>query len=343
MEQIDHPTTDHPLKAMTQHTPTAKRRVTFLVNPRAGHQSSRRRARYWDHLQALASRHSPDHVSVHFCDSLPTLCQLAERDAQDSDRVVVAVGGDGTLHAVANALVNQPAALGVLPAGSGNDFASLLPPCPDPKTDSPEALLQHFLTAPVGWSDVARVVMEGQTGRQQRYMINGLGIGIEGAVAQTVQRLTRLSGFSRYLMAALWQLASYRPCAMTLATDGVTVMADQPTLLVNIGNGRRAGGGFLFHPTAKLDDGYLDLCWVRAIPRWQQAIILPTVLWGAHRRFRVVHHAEAKTLRIDSPQPMALHIDGESMAERAHTIEVFVCAKALRVLGLPDLDSNQTS
>ena len=313
---------------------SSRRHISFLVNPTAGQGRPQVSHSCWKQLQALEANAGTDQVSVHCCESLAALRQHAALAATDPDNVVVAVGGDGTVHAVANALINQPATLGVLPVGSGNDFASLLQAPPIGEHHPPTALLDYFLKQPIGLADVACVEIDTPAGRQQRYMINGLGIGIEAQVAKTVRRMTRLSGLARYFAGALQALITHRTSALTLAVDGDVVVNDQPTLLVNVGNGRRAGGGFLFHPEAKVDDGQLDLCWVPDIPRWQQAVILPTVLWGGHHRFRSVHQARARCVRVSANAPMGLHIDGEWISGQASEIRIALCAHRLRVVGL---------
>ena len=155
-------------------------------------------------------------------------------------------------------------------------------------------------------------------------------------MAGTVQRLRSIQGLTRYLLATLWQVARYRPLAMRLqsACGGVAEEVPSYKLLVAIGNGRRAGGGFVLQPKASITDGHLDVCWADALPVWQQLRILPSVFVGEHGQFDGVYQQPIQSMEIQCDAGTPVHLDGEWVADRAVRLEVSVKPSALTVVGL---------
>jgi YegS/Rv2252/BmrU family lipid kinase len=293
-----------------------------LLNPVAGGYRDRR-----DH--PLADRLKQHHPSAEILQtSAPgDARRLAHERAMDSDRVVVAIGGDGTVHEVAEGLVAGRAAMAVLPWGSGNDFARMLRSPRDL-----EAALAWWDQAEPRPCDIGQVRLETSTGRQlQAHFINSLGIGFEADVAVKAGRARVFKGFSRYLVAALIHLLRYRSPQMTLRYKDRTI--DGPQFLIALGNGRSAGGGFLLTPRAEIDDGLLELCRADDLPIHRLLRILPSVLRGQHERFDGVHADQVRTISIDCPTGCGLHADGEHLASDAVRIEVSVLSGVLRLLG----------
>jgi len=298
------------------------RTVCFLINPISGRHSPR----VVDGLVRRLSKAFPD-AELELTEAPGQAATLARARRQPGNRVVVAVGGDGTVHEVAGGLLGGQAMLAVLPFGSGNDFASTL--------GAPRGLAQWLdwlPNAPVRRCDVGRIVVRDHQGRRQSaHFVNSLGIGFEADVAAAAARARYLRGFSRYLVAALTQLLRYRPPLMELRWNGLRVR--QPQFLVALGNGRRAGGGFLLTPEARLDDGLLDLVRADALSVPRLLSILPAVLRGTHRRYAGVYGDRLRKLRIECPAGCGVHADGEVLATRAVSIAVAVDPGALRLLG----------
>ena len=241
--------------------------------------------------------------------------------------MVVAVGGDGTVHEVARGLVDARASMGVIPLGSGNDFARMLLSPADPGQ-----ALDWFEQASPRACDVGQVRLETRSGQAiEGHFINSLGIGFEAEVAASAARARLFRGFSRYLMAALVHLASYRPPEMTLKLGDRSLTQRQ--FLIAVGNGRSAGGGFRLTPQARIDDGLLDLCRADALPLLRLLRILPSVLRGTHLRFDGVHGERLARACIDCPQGVGVHADGEVLARDAVRIEISVQPGAVRLLG----------
>jgi diacylglycerol kinase (ATP) len=299
-----------------------RRQVCFIVNPVSGGRSGR-----VDHPLARQLRELRPDAELLLTARAGEATELARARSMREDLLVIAVGGDGTVHEVAAGLVGGRALMGVIPVGSGNDFAKMLA---SPK--SAEAALAWFEQAQVRACDVGKLRIEQADGLiSEGHFINSLGIGFEAVVAASAARARVFKGFSRYLVAALRHLVSYRAPHMLIRYKDQLI--DQRQFLVALGNGRCAGGGFMLTPGAKIDDGLLELCRADAMSLPRLLMILPCVFSGRHGRFRGVHMARVERISIDCPEGCMVHADGEIVAERAVGIEVSLHRGGLSLLG----------
>lgn len=235
--------------------------------------------------------------------------ELAARAGADGGATVVAVGGDGTVHEVVNGLMQVDAArrpaMGVVPLGSGNDFAfgAGVP------ADAEQAL-RRVLQGGRRRVDVASVT-DGQ-GRRE-YWDNSLGIGFDAAVNIQSRRIHRLHGFAMYLTATLRSiLSNFDSPHMSLTVDGRTW--EQPVLMLTLGNGPREGGGFRTTPAARMDDGKLDYVVIDPVSRLTMLRVLPTVMQGTHGRFPFVRLGTFTRLHLRADRALPVHSDGELFA-----------------------------
>lgn len=297
------------------------RPLTFIVNPIAG--GRRQRAGELPLVREL--RQSAPGVEVLVTERPGQALDWARERRWDGERVVVAVGGDGTVHEIGSGLVGGRAALGVLPVGSGNDFAKML--------DTPAnaaAAVDFFRRAGVRACDAGEVRIAHRDGRRtQHYFLNGLGVGYEAVVADAAARARVLRGAARYVVAALWHLVAYRPPTMKLRV-GESVL-EGPVFLVAVGNGRCAGGRFYLTPDAVIDDGRLDMCYTQttAVPKLLRRLL--AVTGGRHGRFDDVAMQRIEEMEITCPEGCMVHADGELLARRAVGLEVRVLAGVLPV------------
>lgn len=297
------------------------RELSFIINPAAG-PCRRRGQRVAERLADLCPQ-----AEILVTQTADQARHWAFERAGDAGRGVIAVGGDGTVHAVGNGLVGGKAALGVLPLGSGNDFVKMLT---SPR--EPEQAVAYFQQAAVRYCDVGQVVIvEADGGQESFHFINGLGVGLEAVVANSARRARYLKGFARYLVAALWHLTTYQAPNMKVQMGGEEFESRQ--FLIAIGNGCCAGGRFRLTPRARVDDGLLDTCRVDTLSRWRLLRILPTVLSGRHDRFNEVRMDQVEAITITCPSGTMVHADGEMLSEHAVEIRVQVCPGVLPVVG----------
>jgi YegS/Rv2252/BmrU family lipid kinase len=285
-------------------------RIRFIANPTAGRGRTRsmveRYARAVRGDTQLLWTQGPGHAT-----------DLARRAASDSDAVCV-VGGDGTVSEVVNGLMPNPVPMVIVPTGSGNDFASLVD-CPR----SPEELAR---VVEVGVGVRLDVIDCGD-----RYCANSIGIGFEALVTYHSLSIRRLRGLPLYLLAVMKALAQYESRRYTLEFDGARRLEGE-FLLISIGNGVRAGGGFYLNPGAFPDDGRIDVCTADRMPRARMLAILPSSIRGQHVGKRGITIHTATTLRVSSDEPFPMHIDGEYLGRRSHPLELSILPRRLPVL-----------
>ena len=235
--------------------------------------------------------------------------ELARQAGIEGCDLVVACGGDGTVHEVINGLMQvterERPALGIVPLGSGNDFAHILGIPGDPAEALQSCLLGQPHSIDMG------LVRDGQ-GRQE-YFNNTLGIGFDAVVTIHTRRITAIHGFMMYLIATLQTIfRNFNPMDLHVVTDRESW--DQSTIMLTLGNGPREGGGFLVTPEARLDDGILDYVTIRKISRLTMLRLVPEVMKGTHARFKQVRMGTCRKMEITSKQPLNVHCDGEIFA-----------------------------
>ncbi|MBI4229311.1 MAG: diacylglycerol kinase family lipid kinase [Planctomycetes bacterium] len=224
---------------------------------------------------------------------------------------VVACGGDGTVHEVLNGLMRVPEGrrppLGVIPLGSGNDFAWACACAMDPGT-ALERLLDGGYEARI---DVGEV--EDDKGRRA-FFGNSAGMLLDGAINAESRRIRWPGGFPRYLLAALRGIArSSEPWRVRLAFDG-DATPERALTMLTVGNGAREGGGFHVLPRARNDDGFLDAVTVAAMPRVGMLRLLPRVMKGRHLLDGRVWTRRFRSLVVESDRAIPIHLDGELWA-----------------------------
>jgi len=244
---------------------------------------------------------------------------LAEHAAKAFD-VVIAVGGDGTVHEVANGLLRAGggAALGVLPLGSGDDFVKMLP-----ARDAVERLARGTVRR----FDAGRIEA-GAT----RYFANGMDIGFGAHASRNVRSVPRLfTGLAAYLGALALTLARYPTLEVRLQLDGGEVFR-QSTAMTAVMNGRSFGGSFQVCPDARADDGELDLLIADGVGRLAILGLVPRIMRGTHAGDPRLRLARARRVVIESAAPLLVEADGEIAFEDACRLEIEVLPGALRVL-----------
>ncbi len=274
-------------------------RGLFIINPKAGRGSS---LRTW---QRIAHRVAGDarYDAVIPSSYSETRRVAAEAVADGVDRVIV-VGGDGTIVAVAQELAYTDTAMGVVPAGTGNDFARNIG-----LPREPEAALH------VALGEQKRRIDLGQTVGGE-YFINAAGIGFDGEVAARAASFPKgLGGTLPYLASAVTTLARYQPIPMTVTVDGDSVTGR--CAMVAIANGQNYGGGMRIAPMADPLDGQLDVILASELGRLELLNLLRLVYTGGHVGHPKVRVLRGKHVHVGVSPQVRRHYDGEIMSERA--------------------------
>ena len=256
---------------------------------------------------------------------------IAARAAAARAPAVVAIGGDGTVHDVANGLLRAretrgtlETALAIVPCGTGNDFARIVAGIVS-RAQAYEALAARR----VRMVDAGMVRWDGGA----EYFINGMGTGIDVDVVRHLRKDAWMPAGFIYLGALFRALLGFRPVPLRLEADGQAF--DTRVMMAAICNGRRIGGAFHVCPESRPDDGLLDACIVEALPWHAIPATLLAVLRGSHgRRPRVrMLRAAQFTLTVPGDAPLYVQLDGELRETgSARTLHVSVLPGVLPVL-----------
>jgi len=227
---------------------------------------------------------------------------LARRAASEGADVVAAVGGDGTLNEVVNGLDGYDTALGVIPAGTANDFARQagIP------ADADHAMDVILLRKPV------RIDTASLNGRRFLNVSTG-GIGAE-ATAETPSQIKATIGQLAYAISGLRKLAEFEPNHGVFRAGGYVLECD--FLMFAVGSGIASGGGSLVTPHASTTDGLLDLCVVERMPRRDFARTVLKLKRGEHVGEEGVHYVRMHELTIQGVKPISVNVDGEVQDSR---------------------------
>jgi diacylglycerol kinase (ATP) len=235
------------------------------------------------------------------------------------------------VHETVNGLMQAEQArrprLGVVPLGSGNDFAGGVGIPLDPATALRRIFQEHH-AKPI---DIGRI--KDSSGRIE-YWCNALGIGFDAAINIQSRTIPGLRGFAMYFAATVKTIIlNYQKPNLELELDGKKQTGR--FLMLTLGNGTREGGGFRTTPDAIMDDGWLDYLLVDPIPRLRMLRLIPEVMRGTHGRFPEAHMGRFKSLRLKSDMALPIQADGEMFAPYAaeiRAIEVQIEPQALQVI-----------
>ncbi len=267
-------------------------KLTFVVNPRSG------RGRDFNRLVAMiehrCARARVDAVAIR-CEELPQLDAIVARALAGGAEALVAVGGDGTVHELGVRLIGKPAALGILPVGSGNGLARHLGIPMDP-ISAIDALAE---------SAVATI----DTARAGGLPYLGVaGVGFDAEVAHRFGNAgTR--GLRSYVREAALLLRSYRPQRYRIETDEGA--REVTALLVAVANSGQYGNEARIAPSASLQDGMLDVCILEEPPLLAVPILLQRLFAGTLRDGAGVTIVRTASARIERGAEGTAHLDGE--------------------------------
>lgn len=307
-------------------------RIRLIYNPAAGRRNQRRElpdvvdlftSAGWQ--VDVAETRGPGHAS-----------RLAQQASADGYDVVLIAGGDGSVNQVVDGLMRAREAgqagtiLGILPAGTANVLAHDLG-LPAPSLGRGQTLVaaaRELLRASVTRLDVGRAT----TGLGSRYFLCWAGVGLDAAVTRTVeehQMAKQLLG-PAYFAAALLREVN-RP---DLVTEYVIELDEEQWreqgCLVVASNIRRYAAIIDIAPQARLDDGLLDVTFVRAAGLLELAKLAPPFLSGDHIRLSEVRYSQSRRIRVRTAVPQPVHVDAEPFATTP--LEVEVVPRALSIL-----------
>jgi YegS/Rv2252/BmrU family lipid kinase len=274
--------------------------IHLFLNPTAGRgRAGRRQERI---IELLRTSELP--VELHASRAVGDLeDQVRSHVDRGATRIIVA-GGDGSIHEAVNGIMRAEgdAALGVIPSGTGNDFAK-------------------SCDIPLNWEHAAQLLADRMAAEQfartidvgimnDRFFANGAGIGFDATVTRIARSYRLPIGDLVYL------LAIFRAMLDGIATPRLQITSadyswDGPATLASISNGPWIGGMFHIAPMARNDDGKLELMIADPVSRRRILSLLPKLMSGTHMDEAEIQHRSVSKLSVVSSEPLASHLDGE--------------------------------
>ncbi|GAA1986083.1 YegS/Rv2252/BmrU family lipid kinase [Amycolatopsis minnesotensis] len=288
--------------------------AALAVHPDSGHGAAARVAG----TVAARLRRAVDRLDLLVANSVEESRALMARAGGGGLDALVVLGGDGAVHQGVQFCAGTPVALGIVPSGTGNDFARALG-----VPDDPLAAVDEVVAA----------LRAGARHRMDLGQVDGtwfatvLCAGFDALVSERANRLRWPAGPRRYDLAIIAELARFRARPVTLTTETTRLRLD--ATLVAVGNTAWYGGGIPICPRADATDGLFDLTVVGEVGRADLVAMLPKLRTGRHLDHPAVRTLRAASVCFDGDR-LPVYADGERMG--VMPLEARCVAGALTVL-----------
>lgn len=241
------------------------RKILFIINPVAGNGKGK------DQIQVIHQYMSVLALdySLKISNKIGNVTEITAWGCENGFTDIVTVGGDGTFVEAVNGVdLETDVRLGLIPSGTGNDFA-------------------RVLNMPKDVASCLDIIVEGRTKlvdvgliNQQRF-INASCMGIDGEIILDTDRIKdKIKGTTAYVLSTLKALTNYKAKKVVINIDGQEMMRE--IILVAIGNGKYIGGGMKVTPDAEIDDGLFDICIVNKLSKAKLIMLFPSIFKGNH-------------------------------------------------------------
>ncbi|WP_157842725.1 MULTISPECIES: diacylglycerol/lipid kinase family protein [Bacillus] len=293
----------------------------FIVNPVAGNGKGKV---VWEKTKKILHNKNKEY-KVSFTKQENNMEDIFSTFEKDNEiKTIIIIGGDGTLHlAINHGLLEIGIPIGVIPAGSGNDFARTMK-IPTKYEEALERIFKNKATS----IDILSI--------GDRSCMNAVGIGFDAEVAEKTNRskMKRLLnivklGHLSYILVALRMFFSYTPSHVTVTLDNKRKVIEN-VWLVAVANSPYYGGGLKICPAAKNDDGKLNICLVSGKSRLELIPLFYKVFKGAHSNHPNVTMLKGKKVQIECGKPLNMQGDGESLGTTP--TEITIIPRALNIL-----------
>jgi diacylglycerol kinase (ATP) len=301
-------------------TPELKEKWIFIVNPIAGNGFAKTmipviedKLKKYDIDGEIIQTERSGHAA-----------ELSKSCYEKGYRYIIGVGGDGTANEIARPLVNkEDVVIGVIPAGTGNDFIQI--------TGFPDRFSEK------DWEILFDKNIIGMDAGSVNGMIflNGMGLGFDAQVAAenyTEPGKVKKGGKHKYIWHIIKTILFFKEKRMKMTSGQSTSETD--CFINTISIGRRFAGGFFLTPEAIANDGLLDVCSIKSLNLFQRFKLLLKVPKGEHIKDIRVSYYQTTGLKLEFPEKVPFHVDGELNFSK--DFKVSILPKALNIIYNPD-------
>jgi diacylglycerol kinase (ATP) len=291
----------------------AREKIAFIINPNAGRRRSKNLvtsiSRYLD-----MERYDPVFRFTKYAGHAP---KLASRLLDDGYGRIVAVGGDGTVNEVASSLVERKASLGIIPTGSGNGLA-------------------RYLNIPVRLAQAVKVLNHGSTfsidaGKlNKHWFFCTCGVGFDARIGHKFAKSNK-RGLRSYVRTIIREFRKYRPGKYKFTVDGEKF--SRRAFLITIANAGQYGNNAYIAPSARIDDGWFDICIVKPFPLFKTLSLGLRLFNKSIERTPYVEVNRGKEIIFRKPKKKyVFHYDGEPVKFKNTKIKISMHHNCLEVL-----------
>jgi diacylglycerol kinase (ATP) len=294
--------------------------AAILINPTSGKGRSAKNAPLAvERLQARGVR-----VTQLEGSSAEAALDLARETVAQGVEALIACGGDGTVHLALQAVAGTETALGIIPAGTGDDIARAL----GLPLDDVAAAVDVICEGRTREVDYGTVRAADGT---ERAFLAVMSAGFDSEVTERANTMTWPTGSSRYLLATMAELRVYKPVEFRITVDGELTRSEG--MMLAVGNGSSYGGGMFVCPSAVIDDGVLDLTLLERTSKFTFLRTFPRVFKGTHVHKPFVRTMRGSQVHVEAPGQTA-YADGERVGPLP--VDVGVVPGGLRVFARVD-------
>ena len=269
--------------------------IDFIVNPSAGGKDGKKIKKALPKIEARLVERGVDYV-IHMTKMPHHATTLTENLIKHGATKIVVMGGDGTLHEVINGFSNfDKVSMGIIPCGTGNDFASALK-----LPLNPVEALDIILDGEAKYTDFMQ--MPGVRG------LNIIGMGIDVDVLRRYQKLKRKTKF-QYTMCLIKTLFNFNYSDFDAEMNGKT--NHYRSFMACVANGHVYGGGIPICPVASPTDNTLDFMAVREIPKLKLIRAFSLLKKGKIMTYPKTIHDKMTSIKIYTSEPVTINVDGE--------------------------------
>jgi len=258
--------------------------------------------------------------------------ELAMDGVKDNFDLIIGVGGDGTINEIINGIIkcknfsNKQPALGIISAGTGADLCRTLN-IPFDYKKAIEIIRKGNLT-PI---DIGVIKFKLREKSWKRYFVNVIDAGLGGNVVRIANHIPKsFGGFLTFFLSSLAGIIVSKPVYLKIYIDDIN-MDEGKINIIGAANGKYFGGGMKIAPMASINDGYLDVLYVKDTNTFKfiKNVLIP-VYDARHLFYKKLYHLRARKLKIVSNKVFPVDIDGEE--EKAEELEVSIMPRALNVV-----------
>lgn len=281
-----------------------ERYILIVINPAAGRSSYDKRLNLLERKLNEASINFEHYFTEH-----GNVGNLASKIAENpAITEVFVMGGDGTLNYVVNEIHGMNLPISIVSNGTGNDSVKSI-----------HGVLDFDKQVEIAIHGIVRKFDLGRC--NERYFVNGVGIGFDGEVVkEMVERGDKQGSHMDYLLTVLRIVAGFKEQKLQFSMDGLSF--EKKILLMTISNGTTFGGGFIINPKAKTNDGLLDVCIINEISSIKRFWHLPKLKTGAHYKMKETEFHLASELKIEQTDQLVAHLDGEYLGHPPFNISI---------------------